>query len=242
MTLSLALSPCRSKPFPPDLCSSNFSGSLLQVHDVVKRSGKPNFLQARIPIQSQLKVGAWEEALGDYWDKQLIELIKFGFPLDFNRACDLGKYTGNHSSAVDCPKDIEAYIEEELQYGALLGPFKDNPIPQGHCSPFMTRSKPNSDRRRVIVDLSWPQGASVNAGIISTVSLPSHSLQLMTLRQNLSVWVGVPYSTRWTSAGRFAMSRWTLETMTCWGYIGRVIASTLAFRSGHVLEVSFFSV
>ena len=149
----------------PDLGSSNFSGSLLQVHDIVKRSGKPNFLQARIPIQSQLQVGAWEEALGDYWDKQLIELIKFGFPLDFNRACDLGQYTGNHSSAVDCPKDIEAYIEEELEYGALLGPFKDNPIPQGHCSPFMTRSKPNSDRRRVIVDLSWPQGASVNAGI-----------------------------------------------------------------------------
>ena len=113
----------------------------------------------------KLKVGAWEAALGDYWDKQLIELIKFGFPLDFNHVCDLGKYTGNHSSTVDCPKDIEAYIEEELQYGALLGPFKDNPIPQGHCSPFMTRSKPNSDRRRVIVDLSWPQGASVNAGI-----------------------------------------------------------------------------
>ena len=29
----------------------------------------------------------------------------------------------------------------------------------------MTRSTPNSDRRRVIVDLSWPQRASVNAGI-----------------------------------------------------------------------------
>ena len=29
----------------------------------------------------------------------------------------------------------------------------------------MTRSKPNSDRRRIIVDLSWPQGSSVDAGI-----------------------------------------------------------------------------
>ena len=66
---------------------------------------------------------------------------------------------------VDCPRDIEAYIEEELQYGVLLGPFKENPIDQGHCSHFMTCSKPNSDRRRVIVDLSWPQGESVNAGI-----------------------------------------------------------------------------
>ena len=149
----------------PELGTSNFSGTLLQAHNIVKKSGRPNFLQARIPVKSQLKVEAWEEALHNYWDRQLLELIKFGFPLDFNRACVLGEYTGNHSSAIECPKDIEAYIEEELHYGALLGPFEENPIEGGHCSPFMTRSKPNSDRRRVIVDLSWPQGASVNAGI-----------------------------------------------------------------------------
>ena len=29
----------------------------------------------------------------------------------------------------------------------------------------MTRNKANSDRRRVIIDLSWPLGASVNSGI-----------------------------------------------------------------------------
>ena len=29
----------------------------------------------------------------------------------------------------------------------------------------MTRNKPNSDRCRVIIDLSWPVGASINAGI-----------------------------------------------------------------------------
>ena len=28
----------------------------------------------------------------------------------------------------------------------------------------MTREKPNSDKRRVIIDLSWPKGQSVNAG------------------------------------------------------------------------------
>ena len=32
----------------------------------------------------------------------------------------------------------------------------------------MTRAKPNSDRCHVIVDLSWPPGASVNAGIDKT--------------------------------------------------------------------------
>ena len=144
---------------------SVFSGSLLQAHELVKATGKPNDLQARIPIQSQLNVEQWEKALVGYWDRQLLDLLKYGFPVDFNRSCDLGQYTGNHSSANDFPKDIEPYLQEELSYGALLGPFKTHPIEGGHCSPFMTRSKPKSDRCRVIVDLSWHHGASVNAGI-----------------------------------------------------------------------------
>ena len=85
-------------------------------------------MQARITIKSQLNVKAWQKALEGYWDRQLLELIKFGFPLDFNHACSLGQYTGNHSSANDFPNDIEAYLEEELSYGAILGPFNKNPI------------------------------------------------------------------------------------------------------------------
>ena len=79
--------------------------SLLEAHQVVKLTGKPNFLQARIPIKSQLNVKAWEKALEGYWDRQLLELIKFGF----NRACSLGQYTGNHNHF---PNDIEAYLEK----------------------------------------------------------------------------------------------------------------------------------
>ena len=103
---------------------------------MVKLTGKPNFLQARIPIQPQLNIKAWEKALVGYWDRQLLELIKFGFPLDFNRACSLGQYTGNHSSANDFPEDIEAYLEEELAYGAILGPFEKNPIKGGIVPPL----------------------------------------------------------------------------------------------------------
>ena len=68
----------------------------------------------------------------------------------------------NHSSATDFPLDVEAYLKEEIEYGAILGPSVNNPIPECHKSPFMTREKPNSVHRHVIVDLSWPKGASVN--------------------------------------------------------------------------------
>ena len=94
-----------------------------------------------------------------------MQLIQFGFPLSFNRACDLVNEIGNHKSAVDYPSDIDAYIAEEKQYDAILGPFDVKPIPNSHSSPFMTREKPNSDRRRVIIDLRWPVAALINAGI-----------------------------------------------------------------------------
>ena len=145
----------------------------LEIHEIIRATRKPNFMEARIPIESQLNTEVWKKHLAGYWDSQLCELIQFGFPLDFNRSCVLNHEQGNHKSAADFPADVDAYIEEELHYGALLGPFPKHPIPEGHCSPFMTRAKPNSDRRRVIVDLSWPPGASVNAGIDKTSYLDS---------------------------------------------------------------------
>ena len=140
-------------------------GSPWDVHSLVRATGVPNFMKARVPIKSQLNVQALKDNLKDYWDQQLCQLIEFGFPLDFNRKCDLECDKGNHKSALDFPGDVDAYIAEELEFGAILGPFSESPIPYSHSSPFMTRAKPNSDRRRVIIDLSWPLGASVNAGI-----------------------------------------------------------------------------
>ena len=93
--------------------------------------------------------------LSEYWEKQLVQSIKFGFLLDFNRYLPLCHENVNHKTATNFPSDIEAYIQE-LKYGALLGRFKEMPLEGGHISPFMTHPKPDSDRHRVIIDLSWP--------------------------------------------------------------------------------------
>ena len=61
----------------------------------------------------------------------------------------------------------KAYLNEELSYGALLGPFDKNPIEGGHSSPFIMCTTPNADRRHVIVDLSWPQGCQSTLVLIS---------------------------------------------------------------------------
>ena len=148
-----------------DIMNDAMNLTPIEMHYAVRETNNPNFMLARILVKGQLNVEAWCEHLGEYWDQQLLQLIRFGFPLDFNRACDITNEPGNHKSAVDYPNDIDAYIAEEQKYDAILGPFNEKPICGGHSSPFMTRAKPNSDRCRVIIDLSWPLGASVNAGI-----------------------------------------------------------------------------
>ena len=166
--------PLGEQKMPKTLACNNLNNkSLIEVHHIVRKTGKPNFLGARIPVTLQLKVEVWQDLLKDYWDQQLLQLLRFGFPLDFNRNCPLENAIGNHASATQFPGDVYAYVEKESKYGALLGPFKENPIAHSHVSPFMTRNKPNSDRRRVIIDLSWSHGASVNSGIDKDTYLDS---------------------------------------------------------------------
>ena len=59
---------------------------------------------------------------------------------------------------------FEQYITEELSYGAIHGPYHEKPFPM-HTSPLMVRDKPNSNKKRTIMDLSWPKDFSVNHGV-----------------------------------------------------------------------------
>ena len=137
----------------------------IKAHNIVKSFHKPNYLGARLKVDSQLNLEAWKAELHDYWDSQLIDLLYFGFPLDFNRNSPLRWEGENHKSALNFPRDIEVYLNEELHHKAIVGPFEGHPCTGGHISQFLTRENLNSENRRVIVDLSWPIGESVNRGI-----------------------------------------------------------------------------
>ena len=137
----------------------------LEMHKIIKKSGKFNFLHCQLRVEFQLNADAWEVLLKDYWDKQLIQLIRHGFPLDFDLESPLAQEGVNHNSGLQHPTDIDAYLQEEMKFGAILGPFKAPPLPNMHHSPFMTREKPGAPHRRVIIDLSYPRGRSVNSGV-----------------------------------------------------------------------------
>ncbi|CAC5389407.1 unnamed protein product [Mytilus coruscus] len=73
------------------------------------------------------------------------------------------KKVRNHAGARQFSKDIDKYIKKEASYGAILGPFKSNPFRDGLIlSPLNSVPKADSEERRVIMDLSFPKGNSVN--------------------------------------------------------------------------------
>ena len=67
----------------------------------------------------------------------------------------------NLHSAVQYPDQVQKYIDTETSHGALLGPVQQVDHAQYHCSPLMSRPK-EGDKRRIILDLSYPKGKFLN--------------------------------------------------------------------------------
>ena len=139
----------------------------INAHKIVAKSNTFNFMKAHMQVKSQLKPDIWEKYLHSYWDGQLTKLIRYGFPLDFNYHRTLQSKGSNHPSAAEFEDDVKQYLQEEIKFGAIAGPFNKPPFNKFHSSPFMTRPKPSASHKRVIIDLSFPHGHSVNDGIAS---------------------------------------------------------------------------
>ena len=94
-----------------------------------------------------------------------MQYIKFGFSLSLTNSSQLAnKEATNHYSACQYPRELQKYIDKEKSFGALLGPVDQITHAENHCSPLMTRPKDNGSRR-VILDLLYPHGHSVNSHV-----------------------------------------------------------------------------
>ena len=74
--------------------------------------------------------------------------------------------THNHLGATQFPQSVNEYLSTEINARATMGPFTIPPFLQ--CigiSPISTRPKKESGKRRIILDLSFPPGGSVNDSI-----------------------------------------------------------------------------
>ena len=151
------------------------------IYNTVASTNQPNHRAARISLPSDLNVQKWRSELRGYHDYKIVEYLEYGWQIGIDQDAVLQSHYTNHPSATAHARDVSHYIATELGHGALLGPFAGPPTGNCHFSPLMTRTKKDSIFRRVIIDLSWPQGRSINDGISRreyvdgpmTISLPT---------------------------------------------------------------------
>ena len=143
----------------------------------VKRKGYPNIYGARIPVESGWKLTYLQHKLQNYHDNVVIEFLRYGWPANrLPHTLPPTVNTQNHKSASDFPETIQKYIDKETQLGAMFGPFDH--IHFQHrvgVSPLSTREKKDPHKRRVIMDLSFADGTSVNDHIPKDSYLGLHT-------------------------------------------------------------------
>lgn len=154
------------------LTENDRSQQFLNIYQCVKNTRLPNYAAARIPIPQTMNTHAWRQLFDDNTShSRLLDYIEFGWPANYIASDPPLATNRNHYSAIAYEVQVQNYISTELKGGSLLGPFTSQSppfIPWYQTNPLMTAPKNStSTSRRVIMDLSWPTGHSVNDGIPS---------------------------------------------------------------------------
>ena len=106
------------------VCDITDSNQYLHIAETIRQTGVPNYRGARIPIKLGLNLEAWERNLSNYPNRKLIQYLKFGFPLYIQSPDKLTNMdVKNHYTALQYPKEVASYLQEEKSVGAILGPF-----------------------------------------------------------------------------------------------------------------------
>ena len=145
--------------------------------DHVRSWNKPNVIGAQVPLRTNWNIRLAAQLAESPSDREVVKYLMYGWPLNHDGS-DTSVTLKNHQTAHKFASQVTEYINKEMRYGCLLGPFVTPPWREHIAvSPMSTRAKKQSSKRRIIMDLSWPEKASVNLGISSTTYM-GHQMNL----------------------------------------------------------------
>ena len=122
-------------------------------------------------VHTPLRLDAWEKALAAHPDpafaRYICQGLRHGFRIGFRHESPLKPAAGNMESARLHPEAVSGYLQKESRLGRMLGPFMESElVPQSQVSRFGVIPKGHGTGKfRLITDLSYPPGTSVNDGI-----------------------------------------------------------------------------
>ncbi len=150
--------------------------------------------EARL-VRTPLRAAAWQRMLADHLDRQLVEWmvrgIQQGFRIDYQHdSRDLRKSKQHLSSVQQQPEVVQDYLDREQGNGRVftVGKAGQAEALGVHRSPFgVIPKKGKPGCWRLIVDLSSPEGSSVNDGISADLSSLSYTSVDEVMRKVLEV-------------------------------------------------------
>ena len=150
--------PCECHELPRGSCPDFKKYHVDRISRGLDQTGLlPNMDGLREPLAyPSFPLDAWEWALKGYFDAQGIkDGFRFGWDMSFTETPAPRNARWNLQGASLYEKDVQAYIDQELSFGALVGPFEEGELPfETFCSPINTVHKKNSAVRRTVVDCS----------------------------------------------------------------------------------------
>ena len=155
---------------------TGLDGQYYYTHDLLAL-GKPaqstTMVDHRISgLSTPLHLPAWKRRLGTHPDKDyvnyILNSIEYGFRVGVDDTRVFKSAGQNMLSAKQNPQVIEEYLQAEVAKGNILGPFTQETAPPVHINRFgVIPKKYQPGKWRLITDLSYPEGHSVNDAINS---------------------------------------------------------------------------
>ena len=134
--------------------------------NVVSSSGSCNAHGLKIPVPCFWNLDKLESMLSNYHNKEALEFLKYGWPISHDGRRYNTEKLKNWQGAVLNKSAVHTYLENEIKHRSVIGPFQNNPfIQEAGISPLNTRDKKDSVEKRIILDLSFPEGSAINEGI-----------------------------------------------------------------------------
>ena len=133
----------------------------------IRKSRVTNREGCRYRVPCQWNLDLLEELLCDYDNKEIVEYLKYGWPIETENVQVNNSVPTNQKGAREHPEELKQYVNSELKQKSIIGPFMDNPWDnKTRISPIDTRPKRDSPELRVILNLSHPfEQGSVNEAI-----------------------------------------------------------------------------
>ncbi len=121
-------------------------------------------------IVTPLSWQAWEQAMKNHPDSTfrsyIAKGIREGFRLGFDYSHRCESASRNMPSVKAHPRPVQDYVGKECRAGRILGPLPWDAILNVQISRFGVIPKNTPGKWRLILDLSYPEGSSVNDGIL----------------------------------------------------------------------------